>query len=77
MATLAGSLSGSADGIGTSATFNRPEGIVVCSSQIYVADFLNYVIRSITSSGLMHSMDMDIISINYGYYNHKLWILLA
>jgi len=53
--TLAGSgAAGSADGIGTAATFNNPCQLTVDGSgNIYVADFGNNKIRLITSSGIV------------------------
>ena len=51
--TLAGSgTSGSVDGEGTAASFNKPMGVAVDSSgNVYVADSLNHLIRRIDSSG--------------------------
>lgn len=52
--TLAGSSAGSADGTGTSATFNRPWGVAVdASGNVYVADELNHKIRKITTAGVV------------------------
>ena len=46
--TLAGSdTSGSADGTGTAASFNRPRGVAVSGGTLYVADFSNHRIRKI------------------------------
>jgi len=46
--TLAGTgSSGSADGTGTSASFNRPYGITTDGTNLYVADTWNYLIRKI------------------------------
>jgi sugar lactone lactonase YvrE len=51
LAGLAGT-SGSADGIGSAARFNFPEGVAVDSAGVvYVADTDNYTIRKITPSG--------------------------
>jgi sugar lactone lactonase YvrE len=50
--TLAGSSEGSSDGVGTAAQFKRPSGVAVNSNgTIYVADFADYKIRKISSSG--------------------------
>jgi sugar lactone lactonase YvrE len=54
--TLAGTAgtSGYADGTGTAALFNKPQGITVdTSGNIYVADMDNNVIRKITSEGVV------------------------
>ena len=54
VSTLAGTpgISGTLDGSGTSAQFNKPEGVAVDSaSNIYVADTFNNTIRMITSGG--------------------------
>ena len=55
-ATLAGAAprSGSADGTGSDALFNRPEGIAVdAAGTLYVADILNHTIRAITPTGMV------------------------
>ncbi|MBP1221895.1 T9SS type A sorting domain-containing protein [Flavobacterium sp. 1355] len=50
--TIAGSLSGYADGKGTAAQFNRPSGICIdTNGNLYVADSENNKIRKITSDG--------------------------
>ncbi len=50
--TLAGSVSGSADGIGIAASFSAPTGVAVDAvGNVYVADCQNNKIRKITSSG--------------------------
>ncbi|MCP5502449.1 MAG: hypothetical protein H7A25_21305 [Leptospiraceae bacterium] len=56
--TLAGSgSSGSADGNGTAASFNTPQGVTVdASGNIYVADSGNYKIRKVTSSGVVTTL---------------------
>jgi sugar lactone lactonase YvrE len=51
LAGLAGN-PGSADGVGTTARFNQPEGLVVDSAgNVYVADTANGTIRKITPNG--------------------------
>jgi sugar lactone lactonase YvrE len=51
LAGLAGD-PGNADGTGTSAQFNHPEGVAVDSSgNVYVADTWNHTIRKLTSGG--------------------------
>jgi sugar lactone lactonase YvrE len=51
--TFAGSTSpGASDGIGTAASFNRPEGLAIDSAgTLYIADTQNHLIRRITSAG--------------------------
>ena len=45
---------GSADGTGTSATFNNPYGVAVDTmGVVYVADKLNNLIRKITTAGIL------------------------
>ncbi len=54
VSTLAGQAghTGSADGSGSSASFNGPSGIVADSQgNLYVADTLNHTIRKVTSAG--------------------------
>jgi sugar lactone lactonase YvrE len=55
--TIAGSVQGSVDGIGTAAQFNKPWGIVVDNSgNLYVGDYGNWKIRKITSSFLVTTL---------------------
>jgi sugar lactone lactonase YvrE len=59
VATFAGSpgVSGSIDGIGSSARFNRPYGIAIdIADNIYVADTNNHTIRRITPSGTVSTL---------------------
>ncbi len=52
--TVAGGSIGSADGTGTSAQFNMPQGIAIAQDgTIYVADSYNHKIRKITSGGVV------------------------
>jgi sugar lactone lactonase YvrE len=54
--TLAGNagLTGSADGTGSAATFNQPQGITVDSSgNVYVSDTNNGTIRKVTQAGVV------------------------
>ncbi len=57
--TLAGSagISGSADGTGSAARFNNPNGVAVDGSgNVYVADTCNHTIRKITSAGVVTTL---------------------
>ncbi len=59
VSTLAGSagLSGSADGTGSAARFNQPQGVAVDSfGNVYVADTGNQTIRKITSDGVVSTL---------------------
>ena len=53
--TLAGSgVAGSADGVGTLASFNQPTGIVTdASGNIYVTDGGNHIIRKVSPTGVV------------------------
>ena len=52
VSTMAGSVSGYGDGVGTSARFYNPYGVSVDSSgTVYVGDYGNHRIRKISSSG--------------------------
>ena len=54
VATLAGSSSGYTNATGTSAQFNRQQGITVTATgDIYVADTLNHKIRRVTPAGIV------------------------
>jgi hypothetical protein len=54
VATLAGSSSGYLDATGTSARFNKQQGIEVGpSGDVYVADTLNHRIRKVTAAGVV------------------------
>ena len=56
--TLAGNgNSGAGDGVGTNATFNNPTGVAVDGSgNIYVADFLNSMVRKVTPGGTVTTL---------------------
>jgi len=55
VSTLAGSVnSGSADGTGAAASFNNPTGVAVdATGNVYVADFLNNLIRKVAPGGIV------------------------
>lgn len=57
--TLAGTagVTGSADGTGRSAQFNRPSGITIdTAGNLYVVDAWNYTIRKITPAGVVSTV---------------------
>ena len=57
VSTIAGSVSGSADGQGATATFNQPTGIAVdAAGNLFIADAKNHKIRKITSAGVVSSL---------------------
>src|ERR1700722_19934287 len=58
VSTLAGSgLAGSANGLGTNASFNGPAALVTDSStNVYVADYCNHQIRAITPAGMVSTL---------------------
>ena len=59
VSTFAGSpgISGSADGLGTNALFNAPQGVAADSSgNVYVSDTGNFTIRKITPGGMVSTL---------------------
>ena len=57
VSTLAGSVSGTANGTGTNAQFYQPMGVAVDSgSNVYVADYYNQMIRKITPGGVVTTL---------------------
>ena len=60
VSSLAGStysVYGSTDGTGTAASFNSPKGVAVdASGNVYVADYVNNMIRKITPAGVVSTL---------------------
>jgi len=57
VSTLAGSIWGFRDGAGTSAQFNRPTGVALDAvGNVYVADYVNHLIRKITAAGVVSTL---------------------
>ena len=59
VSTIAGSVmnTGSADGAGSTAQFNEPQGVAVDNNDnVYVADFVNDTIRQISSAGVVRTI---------------------
>jgi hypothetical protein len=56
--TLAGNpgATGFADGTGTAARFNNPQGIVALSGDLYVVDSGNHTIRKVTTAGVVTTL---------------------
>lgn len=56
ISTIAGAagITGTADGTGVAARFNRPRGLAMdASGNLYVADFINHLIRKVTPAGVV------------------------
>src|SRR2546430_15213839 len=55
--TLAGQSPGSADGTGSTARFNQPQGVAVDGDgNVYVADTQNHMIRKVTPEGVVTTL---------------------
>jgi hypothetical protein len=56
--TIAGNpgATGSADGSGTTALFNNPQGIVALGGELYVTDSGNHTIRKVTTAGVVDTL---------------------
>jgi len=50
VSTLAGSIAGSSDGTGTSAQFNKPQGITTDGTNLYTVSWVNNTVRKIVIS---------------------------
>lgn len=55
--TIAGSGAGAfADGVGTNAKFNIPQGVAILNKTVYVADSYNHRVRMISSAGYVSTL---------------------
>jgi sugar lactone lactonase YvrE len=68
VSTLAGNgNSGADDGVGANATFNNPTGVAVDGlGNVYVADFLNSIIRKVTPAGAVTTIAGRVDSVGSG-----------